>query len=207
MARIDVFKVGRGLHIREQGVRLEGAAELDKALAKMEAGARAQIIEEGVRAGGEVFREGMSARAADHAEMAAGIEVQITTEAGEPTALIGPRRGKARGGQLLVSLAYWREFGTKAHTIIAGARAKRVLTRKIKKAVKHGDSAAYFSLKDTKTKRALASSSTIFGASVDHPGTLARPFIRPAFDEDGPKAQSVMGRTVWSWLKANAVGR
>lgn len=205
MAQITLDRLGRGgFRATEQGTRLLGADALVAALDGLSAAVRTEILTEGLRAGAEVIRASAATRVADDETLANALAVEITAEDGRPVARIGPRAGKARGvGMSLVTLAYWREFGTKAHRIVAGARARRVLKSTARKLRKHGNEAGAAALAGrTKLATVLSSGTEFFGTDVQHPGTAAQPFLRPAFDEDGPEATRVMGQTMWARLRA-----
>ncbi|HEV8639645.1 MAG TPA: hypothetical protein VGV13_00925 [Methylomirabilota bacterium] len=175
--------------IRVRGARLIGAELLDRKLAEL--ASRREILEAGLEAGADIIRASAAQRAADQPELAASLGMKITTtQAGRTVALIGPEKGKSTRGFSLVALAYWREFGTKPHAIVAGA------FRKVRRSRQRGGGTEAKS-----DKRVLASGGTIFGAKVAHPGTPARSFLLSAFVEDGPHAAHVMGQVIWERLR------
>lgn len=59
----------------------------------------------------------------------------------------------------------------------------------------------------TKTKRVLfdAGSGTFFGRTVSHPGTPARPFIRPAADAQASKAVDTIGKVLADGIEREAL--
>ena len=42
------------------------------------------------------------------------------------------------------------------------------------------------------------------GRTIEHPGAAAKPFMRPAVDEDGPEAVKVTGKTLGRLIEAEA---
>lgn len=172
--------------IRESGFTLRGADELDARLRALEGSAlRGPILERGLRAGAEVLREGMEARAPSSA-IASNIVVEYTPgDTRTAVAKVGPARVDVRiGGRkvFLQALAYWFEFGTRAHEIVA--RAFRRGRRRVRGAA-----------------RALFTPLGFF-KSVRQPGMTARPFMRPTIDEDSEKAPRRIQSVVWNEIQA-----
>lgn len=183
---------GRPVAVRTSGTSLAGADELRKALATLEAAARQQILEEAVAAGGEAIRASAADRVKDDPQLAAAVAVKVTTtRAGRTVALIGIDKTVQKG--FLVSRAYWREFGTRAHAIAAGALVK-LRGRRGRPARTKSD------------KKVLASPQQVYGTRVQHPGFSARPFLRPAMDVDGPRALAAMAQTIRARIAA-LIGR
>lgn len=173
--------------LRTGGARLIGAEELERRLARLSDGARFEIIRDGLAAGAEVIRSGAARRAADQPELAAALAAKVTTTgAGRAVALVGLEKVKTRKGFSVIPLGYWREFGTKAHPIVAGAFKRGRRGRR-------GGG-----------KRVLASPTAVFGRRVEIPRIPARPFLGPAFAEESPHALHVMGQTIWERLRTMA---
>lgn len=211
MAAITIRQLSRkAFQVTETGVRLEGADTLMAKLDELAAGLRAEILEEGLRAGAEVIRAGAAERASDEPELAGALVTQVTVAGDTAEALIGFPKGaqSARTRMWMVMLGYWREFGTQPHVIQAGKADRARTSRVLKKLKKYGQTAAAAVIeRDVTFKRALARAGVIFGAKVQHPGRAAKPFLRPAFDEDGPHAVHVTGQTIWERIRALAETR
>jgi len=177
--------------LRTGGARLVGAEEIERRLARLAEGVRFEILRDGLAAGAEIIRNSAARRVADQPELAAALATKVTTtSAGRAVALIGLEKVKTRSGFSVIPLGYWREFGTKAHEIVA-SKFKR--GRRRRKGTPTGE-----------TKRVLASPTAIFGPRVAHPGLRPRPFLGPAFEEDGSHALHVMGQTIWERLRGMA---
>jgi len=176
--------MARGVRIRQfEGARLVGADLIEQKLARLSAGMRKEIVEAGLQAGADVIRAGAIQRVTDQPELARAIQSQIvTTQEGRAEALVGVEKGKSRRNFSLVTLGYWREFGTKAHSMKRKGRRRPT------------------------GKRVLASATAIFGpaAKAWHPGTRERPFLTAAFVEDGPHAVHAMGQAIWERLRGMA---
>lgn len=55
-----------------------------------------------------------------------------------------------------------------------------------------------------KSKKLMSDGSTVFGRVVDHPGQAAKPFLRPAFDENTRKAINAMAKKIKQRLEKEA---
>lgn len=183
----------RGVTVRTSGTRLVGADEMRRKLDALQVGARDAILREGLEAGAEVLRAGAARRVSDHPQLAAAVATKITTtKDGRAVALVGIDKSFGPAGRrgFFVSLARWREFGTRAHKIAAGA-----LVRQRRRRGETGPP------RTRSTKRVLANALQVFGTRVKHPGTRARPFLRPTFVEDMPRALDAMARTITERLR------
>ena len=55
-----------------------------------------------------------------------------------------------------------------------------------------------------KSKKLMSNGETVFGRVVDHPGQSAKPFMRPAFDENIPQAIAAMAKKIKQRLEKEA---
>lgn len=177
--------------IRESGVTLRGADELDRRLMALQGSVlRGPILERGLRAGAEALREGMASRSPS-STIAANLVTEYTPgDTRTAVAKVGPARVDVRiGGRkvFLQALAYWFEFGTRAHVIVARAFRRGRRGRRMG------------------AVRALFTPLGFF-KSVRHPGMTAQPFMRPTIDEDGEKALRRAQGAVWDEIQ-RAAGR
>ena len=180
--------------LRTEGARLLGGDLIEQKLERLAAGVRLQIIQEGLGAMAEVIRASAARRAADHPALAAAFATKLTTtQAGRMVALVGVPPTKARGGIPFDTLLRWREFGTKAHEVVAGAFTRVRRSRRVGRGTE-----------PSSTKRLLASPTAIFGRRARHPGTRPRPTLGAAFTQDGARALHVGGQTIWERLRTTA---
>src|SRR4051812_1321948 len=133
-------------------VQIKGAAELYKNMSALPAKIEKNLLRGALRAGGKEYA----------AEAKARVPVRSGDLRDSIRVSVRALRGrvvaavKAGGGKKAVHYAIMVEKGTAPHVIIAGG--------------------------GTMAGKVLAAGARIFGAKVDHPGAVAKPFMRPAFD-------------------------
>ena len=159
-----------------------GGAELAAALQQFGANIERNMMRGALRSGAQVIAEEAKSR--------------VPVDSGELKDSIRVRAGRIRNGKVMYYVqagsskpikkkgpngkveyknpwyAHLVEFGVRAHVIIAGGA--------------------------TKAGKVLASAARVLGEKVDHPGTQAKPFMRPALDN---KADDAIGR-VAEYLRA-----
>lgn len=141
---------------------ITGGAELARALAEFPLKVEVNMQRGGLRAGAKVIMEDAKSRVPRQTG-ALRNSIRIKTgkkQDGSPVAYVVAGRSKKKGDPWYAHLV---EFGVKRHVIIAGG--------------------------GTKAGKVLAAGARILGEKVDHPGAVAKPFLRPALDT---KAQSAI---------------
>lgn len=138
---------------------IKGGAELEAALRDLPVKLEKNVLRGALRAGAKTFL--------DEAKLRVPVQsgklrdsLRISTRVLQGKVMATVTAG---GGRSAVFYAHFVEHGTAPHVIIAGG--------------------------GTKAGKVLAAGARILGAKVDHPGAVAKPFMRPAFDT---KAQTAL---------------
>lgn len=90
-------------------------------------------------------------------------------------------------------LAPWVEFGTAAHVIAPGD--SELSPRQLNKRIKRDGS--------TERDGKLVIGNNVISGAVMHPGTPARPFLRPALDTRATDAVNAFGERMQTYLRGN----
>jgi HK97 gp10 family phage protein len=155
---------------------INGEAELMNRLNGMAAGLKKEITTEALKAGAEVVKREMSAKA--RGSTAQSIEIQFPLTTGMPKVIIGPDKDHW--------YAAFQEFGTRRHIIktkVSGlSRSNAHGTLRTSLNFNQGD----------RYKKVLAGDGEIFGRVVNHPGTSRKPFVRPAIDDHEAEVKAAM---------------
>ena len=107
---------------------------------------------------------------------------KVTTRAKATNQNVEARIG-ARKRTQLAYIGHLIENATRAHTITAGKRRRvRASRKKIANVIFRGSASADGSPLFQRPASVLARGKTVFGRSVRHPGTAARPWLKPAVD-------------------------
>lgn len=169
-------------------VRVKGLADLNKLLQQLPAKMEANVLRGALRAGAKVLEAQVRANVpVDTGRLRDSIRVSVRSRRGRVTASVfagGATKKKVTGGKVSYSNAYyaqWVEFGTAAHKI-AAKYAKALVLRPNKQA----------SL--GVAKRWMRGGLLVEG--IDHPGSRARPFMRPALDKQGQFAVVAVGQYI-----------
>jgi len=175
-------------------VQVFGLKELDTALRELPEEVSAHILGEALGAAGDVVLQ--AAKANIHGRTgrtAADLRAEVQSQPDKGAAAIGgTRKGKSGRAHVL----RWLEFGGvgKKHgghgwPIIAGARARRVLKTKIRRAVRNRDIAGAVALaKGASIKKALTLPGGRLRASVHHPGFRPQSPLTLALVSHGDRA-------------------
>jgi HK97 gp10 family phage protein len=158
-------------------IHVEGLKELDEMLGKLSKSMAKTVLRNALKKAGVPIRDSAAAMApVDRGGLSASLTVSPKLKKSQKpggfrdrTAVnvyVGPDAKRAPHAHLV-------EFGTAPHTIIAGLRRKRATGKKV-----------------------LADGDMIFGKVAQHPGATAKPFMRPAFDENKEKALDILVKEI-----------
>lgn len=158
-------------------VKLKGVGDLKKKFAKLAAKAQNKIGRRGLAEAAKVYRKEMRTRAPkDTGKLRKSIRYKIRRQ----------RRGLFRGRVGVTGEAYYArfiEYGSSPHRIpsktTGRGRNKKESTARVS-----FDGGVYI--------------------SVQHPGTAAKPFIRPAFDAATKKAIEASKKKLWEGIREEA---
>lgn len=167
----------------EQAVK--GLKELQAFLDTLPAKVEQNIMRGALRAGANVVLKAARLKVgAKTGQLRKGLKVKTAARYGVVTATIKPTGPHAYLGKFL-------EFGTRPHFISVTDDNKRVNGRlSAKRGVKTMESMT------TVNRRYLLIGGRIVGPSVSHPGVRARPFLRPALDENVTQATVAVGNYI-----------
>ena len=186
-------------------IHVRGLKELDAALAKLTDEVTERIMGQALAAAGEVIRRA----AADNIDSRTGrtaADIRMEIQQPAPTEGVAAIGGTVRGTTGRAHVLRWLEFGTRSASkpIVAGARARRVLKTKIRRAIRNRDIESAITLaKGAKIKRALALPWGL-RASAKHRGIKPEAPLTRALAEHGDRALKVFRDTLWAGIVATA---
>ena len=158
-------------------LHIKGGAELDRALQTFAPRVEKNILRGALRAGANVFkREAQALVPRKSGALRASIRVSVGVKKGVILAKI-----YAGGGG--VFYAHMVEGGTKKHLISVQEEEKNVNYRRSLQLGRR-----VLESMTTINRRVLKIGNTFIGPTVTHPGSKARPFMKPAFDNKSQAA-------------------
>ena len=157
-----------------ESFKITGLKELDKALVRLEAKVSKKITRQGIAEAAKLFRREMRARAPKKTgDLRRNIRFKLRSN-----------YGRGFTGKVGVSskafYARFIEYGTSPHRIpnefVGRGRNKR--------------------------KNNVSFNGRVYTV-INHPGTTARPFLRPAYEATKRRAIDAVGEKIWELIKAN----
>ena len=152
-------------------IEVRGLRELGETLQKLPLELQRKALRPALRDAASIIEEEAKRRAPyREGELRSKIRTTIKVDPGIGGDCYAAVRSGSRKSHLI-------EFSTAAHKIIGRFKnAVRKLTKP------EGKKRRWRNISEDQQRNILASKDKVFGASVQHPGTKARPFLRPAFD-------------------------
>ena len=191
-------------------VQVLGLRELQITLERLPAAVAGPILHDALTAAGEVIKRAAAGNIhSKSGRTAADIRVEVQTQPAKAqgAAAVG---GTVKGTTGRAHVLRWLEFGTKPHTIVAGAQDRRDARKAARALRRLGDTAAASALRrgvregTIGVRRALTLPGGVFRAAVKHPGTRNQSPLTRALAEQGDRAIAVFREKVWAGLQTVA---
>jgi len=152
--------------------KVEGNLELERAFSNLKYKLQRKIGIKALRKGANVIKKAAQNNVRSTSQTIADSLTVVTGKG--LNVFVTPKKKKLKNGIVDAFFAQWVELGTKPHKIKNTKKGK---------------------------KKVLAGNGKFFGSEINHPGTKAKPYLRPALDENAKPAVSATKKEMFRLME------